>query len=269
MSDESFMLMAGSDPKTMLRYWAKGPKDIMLLHGMLAHSYWWHWVVREWELSERVFAPDFTGMGKSSWRKKYSLIDHVHEVARYITTPSWIVGHSYGGVVAYGVAVVYPEKVKGVVMVDSPLQAWNENYKSSQSLRFFRPREYEDLETMKQSFVLIPEQPFVSEEIKAQIFHRSYVQTPSGLYRWSFDPTLMRYLVEEKDSDLLYQASSIPMLYIQAENSPLSQRDDFHYLARWAKRLDHITIPGAYHAALLDQPIVLQSIITDWISSQH
>ena len=251
-----------------VRQWSEGFKDIMLLHGILAHSYWWTWVVHDWHLVSRAVAPDFSGMGRSHWRKSYTMWDHIQEIGQLIPHPMWIIGHSYGGLIAYGLSVAFPDKIKGVIMVDSPLMAWNAHYTISESMPIFHARKYEDSDTMKKSFMLIPQQPFPCQDMKNDLFHHSIYQHRDGTFRWLFDPDMIKFLYANKDAGVLHNVSYCPMLYIAAEYSSFSQHDDRHHLFQYAQHIDYITLPNTHHAILLDAPQLLQKIITEWIMEQ-
>ena len=60
------------------------------------------------------------------------LIHHLQQAK----TPVWGVGHSLGGVLHYHAATLHPELYKGLVLLDSPVQAWPDRVVISLAKRF-------------------------------------------------------------------------------------------------------------------------------------
>lgn len=261
----STLSRGGWDIRVASRTWGEGSKDICLVHGLLAHGYWWSWFARSNEWSGRMVALDLSGMGHSQWRDSYSLLEHAHEVAMQMDRPMWLIGHSYGGMVCYLVSVMYPEKVKGLVMIDSPLQAWAEpDLQQSYSRSFPKPKIYADKNDMYKAFVLLPSQPFPSESLKQELFLESICEVPLG-YRWLFDPVLMRYVSSYGGLGELRQPIKVPMCYVAGELSALSKKADEGALLHWVPHGDFFVMPEAYHAVLLDQPLGLRQLIMRWM----
>lgn len=263
------------DTSTMVRTWAQGsPKDICLVHGFFAHSYWWTWMMQDWSMQERVWAPDLRGMGHSRWSDVYSLQLHVASIAQQITSPTWLVGHSYGGIVCYSLSVLYPEKVKGLIMIDSPLKAWRDVADQLDNRRYHVIRtEYTDINKMKQAFVLMPKQEFRSKEMKDDLFIHSITKDDNGALRWLFDPKVVSFIYSYRNLDqeigLIHRNCLKPILYIGAEHSDFSLPSDYGLLQKYAPHVDFVTIPHAFHAVMLDEPQVLQATIDTWIRAQQ
>lgn len=100
---------------------------IVLLHGNPLSSRVWRKVMPELQGSGRVLAPDLIGMGNSGKPESaYRFGDH----ARYLD--AWfealalrdvvLVGHDWGGVLALDWARRYPERVRGVVVLETLLE---------------------------------------------------------------------------------------------------------------------------------------------------
>lgn len=79
-----------------------------------------------------VCALDLRGNGKSGWvTGQYRLEDFTEDgvsFLRSLIAPAVLVGHSIGGVVALMVAARYPDKVKAIIIEDSPLTI--DNYRN-------------------------------------------------------------------------------------------------------------------------------------------
>ncbi|MFC0215754.1 alpha/beta fold hydrolase [Paenibacillus chartarius] len=101
-------------------------EPVLLLHG--GSSRWQSFEGLIPYLSDyHVFAPDLRGHGKSDRApdKSYRLEDYVEDIAAFIDEvigqPPLIYGHSLGGMIALLLGAWYPERVKAILVGDSPI----------------------------------------------------------------------------------------------------------------------------------------------------
>jgi pimeloyl-ACP methyl ester carboxylesterase len=130
MSQERFF-DTGKVKINYLDYGSASAEPLVMLHGGA-----WRW--QEYlslipSLSQRwhIYAMDLRGNGRSGWvPEHYRLEDFTEdtvEFVRQMNTPAVLIGHSIGGVIALMAAARCPEKVKALIVEDSPLTL--ENYK--------------------------------------------------------------------------------------------------------------------------------------------
>jgi len=108
-------------------YWDGGAGDpVVLLHGMGMAGLWvWNEQAPALVHSHRVIIPDLLWFGgSSSTRKDYSLAHQATAVLALMAHLGLsrvdLVGLSYGGIVAYGVAASGSTRIRSLVLVDSP-----------------------------------------------------------------------------------------------------------------------------------------------------
>lgn len=101
-------------------------EPLLLLHG--GSSRWQSFEGLLADLNEyHVFAPDLRGHGKSDRdpEKRYRMEDYVEDIAAFIGEvigrPPVIYGHSLGGMVALLLGAWYPDRVKAILVGDSPI----------------------------------------------------------------------------------------------------------------------------------------------------
>ncbi len=122
---------AGKVEINYLEYGPVSAEPLVMLHGGA-----WRWqeflslipgLSRRW----RIYALDSRGNGGSGWVPgQYRLEDFTEdtvEFVRQLKAPAVLVGHSIGGVIALMTAERLPEKVKALVIEDSPLTLDNYN----------------------------------------------------------------------------------------------------------------------------------------------
>jgi len=100
-----------------------GP-SVILLHGF--PEFWYSWRKQIPALADvgyRVIAPDLRGYNESSKPRgieAYKLTEVVRDIAGLIEEPCAVVGHDWGGAVAWLLAMTRPELVSKLVILNSP-----------------------------------------------------------------------------------------------------------------------------------------------------
>lgn len=99
---------------------------VILLHGYPQDWYEWHEVMPR--LAERftVIAVDLRGIGGSevttSGYDAATLAEDIHSLVRHLELSRvYLAGHDIGGMVAYAYARMYPEDLRGAMILDVPL----------------------------------------------------------------------------------------------------------------------------------------------------
>ncbi|KAJ8439756.1 hypothetical protein Cgig2_009580 [Carnegiea gigantea] len=115
----------------------EGP-PIVLIHGFGASAFHWRYNIPELSKRYKVYAVDLLGFG---WSEKAiieydsmvwmdQVVDFLKEVVK---EPAVVVGNSLGGFTALAVAASLPEKVTGVVLLNSAGQFGDANPKAAES----------------------------------------------------------------------------------------------------------------------------------------
>ncbi len=97
---------------------------VVLLHGFLENKTMWDAYVTELSKRNRIITIDLLGHGKTESLGYIQTMeenaDVVHEVlSKLRIRKAFLVGHSMGGYVALAFAELYPEKMKGLVLLNS------------------------------------------------------------------------------------------------------------------------------------------------------
>ena len=125
--ERSFVTVEGAQIET-LAWGERGKPGLILLHGGAAHADWWSFIAPFFARERRVVAPTFSGMGRSDWRPAYDFrqfVREAREAARaagaYEAGPPAVVGHSFGGRIAIGLAHDFGDELDAALMVDPPI----------------------------------------------------------------------------------------------------------------------------------------------------
>src|SRR5262249_12001281 len=102
-----------------------GP-PVILIHGWTQAWNTWRSTLETFQNRYRMYAPDLWGFGESTKaRESFEVSDFIELIPQFmdalgiIKVP--IMGHSMGGTTALGVALKYPDRVKKVAVVGSPI----------------------------------------------------------------------------------------------------------------------------------------------------
>ena len=101
-------------------------KPVLLIHGYCGNAYNWEDVFDELSRNFRVIVPDLPGFGKSACpdkSEKTTMIWYANLLAEFLdeinVSQAVVVGNSMGGSIAGWLAILHPEKVEKLVLVDS------------------------------------------------------------------------------------------------------------------------------------------------------
>lgn len=101
-------------------------QPLLLLHGLSARWQAFTPLIGDLVQFGPITAMDFRGHGKSDRTPgQYKIKDYVSDTASYfnreVREPVVVIGHSLGGMVGLQLAMMYPQKVRAVIVGDSPL----------------------------------------------------------------------------------------------------------------------------------------------------
>jgi pimeloyl-ACP methyl ester carboxylesterase len=101
-------------------------RPVILLHGWLGSWGLWQETMAYLGHYYRTYALDFWGFGESGKKREtYAVQDFVALVVQFMDqlgiVEAPLVGHSMGGTVSLSVAIQYPERVRKVVVIGSPI----------------------------------------------------------------------------------------------------------------------------------------------------
>ena len=122
---------------TKISYTDQGKGSVVvLLHGFLENSTMWNAFVPVIDKRNRVITIDLLGHGTTDCigyvHSMEDQADMVHAVLQHLKIRKAIlIGHSMGGYVALAFAELYPENIKGLVLLNSTSRADNEERKTN------------------------------------------------------------------------------------------------------------------------------------------
>ncbi len=256
-------------------------RPVVFLHGNPTYSYLWRNVIPHVEPLARCLAPDLIGMGDSGKAPagSYRFVDH----ARYLD--AWfealgirdavLVGHDWGGALAFYWAQRNPERVRGLVYMETivmPL-TWDDWPQAARRIfQGFRSAEGERL--------VLDENLFVERVLPGSIL-RGLTPAEMERYRRPYQrredrlPVLAwpRELpIEGQPADVVaivegyarwLQQSPLPKLFINAEPGAILTGRQRDFCRTWPNQRE-VTVPGV-HFVQEDSPHEIGQAIADFL----
>jgi pimeloyl-ACP methyl ester carboxylesterase len=265
--------------RLQVRVWPGDGPPLMLLHGGMAHSGWWHGVGPALASSCRPFAFDRRGHGESDWAdtERYGWhrdIADVEAVMRELDPGPWVLaGHSQGGLLAVEVAAAGRVPLAALVLVDVPLEPRSPALRrTGRALRRMPQIHYATIEDAVRRFQPFPPRHRIPGEELRRLAEESFRPTPDGRCTSRFHWQRFQADGEVEDEHPLDDFAgglariTSPTLVLRgAESTILSER---HYseMVRRIPDARGVEIPDATHNIHAEQPAAVASAIGEFLA---
>jgi pimeloyl-ACP methyl ester carboxylesterase len=256
-----------------------GRRGLVFVHGGGAHSHWWTHIAARFAEEFRVVAIDLSGHGDSDHRDEYALEQWTEEVvavadAGGIDGPPVVVGHSMGGFVTVATAARHGDRVKGVVVCDSPVTAPDPEVESFRLKEAFgKPRTYASIEDGLSRFRTVPPQEHYLDYVIDHVARQSLKRVGDG-WQWKFDRRIFEQFAHGMRGIALPYLQQVHVRFALLRSecglvTPDIGASMYEALGRVAPVIE---LPEAGHHAMLDQPLVLltalRTLLADWDHSE-
>ncbi|MFV8341379.1 alpha/beta fold hydrolase [Flavobacterium sp. XS2P39] len=194
---------------------------IVLLHGFLENKGMWNFYIPEFAKKNRVITIDLLGHGESECLSYVQTMEDNAEAVQAVLSELRIrkaifVGHSMGGYVALAFAELYPENIKGLVLLNSTSTADSEERKINRDRA---------IKAVKQSFMNFVSLSIVNlfsesnrDRLSSEIesVKKEALKTPLQGIVASLEGMKIR-----KDREVLLHLTPYPKLLILGEKDPV------------------------------------------------
>ena len=241
---------------------------LLFVHGNGGHANWWDFIAPSFIDHFCVCAIHLAGMGNSGSRSGYSFDSYARDLMAVAADVGFhkditIVGHSMGGVVTLRAAENYPDQVKRIIIIDTPLifkrnDDASEQHKPPAPVRHdFHRKYYPDFETALQRFRLIPLQECKNQFLVDHVGRHSIKQFPQG-WSWKFDDGIYNHFQSGGRPPVYIEKILCPMAYLYGDDSALVPQAVVPDMVDLLKNKGPIyEVKGAHHHVMLDEPLQL------------
>ena len=233
---------------------------MVLLHGFLENQHMWQVSIPEFSKKHRVITIDLLGHGQTEslgyLHTMEDQADMIHDVLSHLRIRKAVfVGHSMGGYIALAFAELYPEFMKGLVLLNSTSRADNEERKTN------RDRAIKAVKKDYTAFVRLSIANLFSENKRDVLIETiekvklEALKTPLQGIVAALEGMKIR-----KDREVLLHFSQYPKLLILGEKDPV---------LNYAENRDQIentnvflvTLPDGHMSLIENQSEVLKAIV--------
>jgi pimeloyl-ACP methyl ester carboxylesterase len=253
------------------RRWGTSGPGLVLVHGAGAHARWWDPLAPLLAEDHQVVALDLSGHGDSDHRDQYDLTTWGAEIAAVaqqsgLAEPWVAVAHSHGGWASLDCAIHHPERVAGVVVIDSTIRPPHIPNSPTASHRVSAPAVYRDTpEELLGRFRLVPADPWLPQYAAEYVARHSIRQEQDG-WRWKFDPKV--FARPDWGGAELLRGAPCAVAVFRAEHGLIDPEIAQETVDLLGGRGPVITVPAAGHAVILDQPLAVavgvRTVLATW-----
>lgn len=232
---------------------------VVLLHGFLENRTMWHPFVAELEKKYRVITIDLLGHGDTECLGYVHTMEDQADVVHAVLSDLKIrkavfIGHSMGGYIALAFAELYPDNVKGLVLLNSTSRADSDERKTN------RDRAIKAVKQNYMGFIALSIGNLFSEENRERLsddinnVRKEALKTPLQGVIASLEGMKIR-----KDREVLLHFSPFPMLLILGMKDPvLNYQESFDQITDTKVKL--VSFPDGHMSHLENQNELLTSL---------
>ena len=251
-------------------------KPVVLLHGFPESSYSWRKQIPALAAAGfRAIAPDLRGYNESPKPRdveSYKLTHAIGDVVELIErsgAPCALVGHDWGGLIAWYVAMSRPDLVERLAILNIPHPApfLRELRKStSQKLRmtyqiyFQLPLLPELTMPFLLPFLLRRSGRFTREDIRE--YRRQWRKAGALRGMANYYRAIRKFRGELAP---LVRRVELPTLIVWSEGEPVMRPETLDGTDEWAPRLRIAKIAGAGHFVQTDEPEIVNEVLIDFL----
>jgi pimeloyl-ACP methyl ester carboxylesterase len=279
-----------------LHYVSRGDgKPILFLHGFPQFWFLWRHQLEDLGDDHAVYAPDMRGYNLScrpeeveAYRMRHLLRDLVGLVEALDLAPLTLVGHDWGGIVAWAFALKYPEMLERLVIIDGPPPfTWNRDLRESPKqrdavnymLEFSKPSPEPEEMLAGNDFSLMDDlmrriggRGAQLSDAERAVYHEAWSQ-PGALrgglnyYRAARmgEQVAAGGVPEEYASKITSRTVSVSTLVIWGENDAALLPSLTRGLSEWVPRLRVEIVRDAGHWVPYERPEVVNSLIREFV----
>lgn len=238
---------------------------IVLLHGFLENQWMWDGFVASFSKKYRIITIDLLGHGQTEClgyvHSMEENADMVHAVLSELRIRKAIfVGHSMGGYVALALAELYPETIKGLVLLNSTSRADSEERKKN------RDRAIVAVKQNYTNFIRLSITNLFSENNRERLISEienvkiAALKTPLQGIVASLEGMKIR-----KDREVLLHFAPFPVLLILGKQDPvLNYEETKEQIENTPTQL--VSLPDG-HMSHIENAVALEKVLLDYFKT--
>ncbi|KAA3610970.1 MAG: alpha/beta fold hydrolase [Calditrichaeota bacterium] len=238
---------------------------IIILHGILGSGRNWHTAAKILAANHRVIVPDLRNHGRSPHSDMHRIAGMVDDVIslqqQTQASPSILLGHSMGGLIACEVAFQSSMTVQALIVVDITPRSHRGDV-----IKILTAMKNIDLSSIKNKNEVDEKlSPSIPDPIIRQFILTNL--STDGEFKWRVNlPALYDYLIDMRAySPAPSNVYNGPALFLRGERSDYIQQADEKIIQQHCPQAEIVTIPNAGHWVHYDNLPALVSEVKSFI----
>jgi esterase len=238
-------------------------KPLIVLHGLLGSLRNWHSVSQKLADHFQVVAVDLPNHGRSPHRAHMDYPGLAADLADFIQTHhlarAQVLGHSMGGKVAMQLALLHPQLIDRLIVVDISPRAYSRRFdRVFAALLSLDPHAFQTRKELEESLA-----GPIPDLATRRFLLNNLARDPAGGYRWKIGLHEIHHnyphLAEALSVGHPFQG---PALFIRGEQSDFLVEADLILIRRWFPHAQLHTVPRARHLIHTENPeVFLQAVL--------
>ena len=243
---------------------------VVFCHGLFGQGKNWTQIAKQLAGSHRVLLVDMPNHGRSDWTEHFDYADAAEAVAAVLTEPVALVGHSMGGKIAMLVALLHPDLVERLCVVDVAPVPYAHHDEFRRYLDAMIGLDLEALERRDQADDALRE-AVPSDTVRTFLLQN--LRRDGDGWRWQANLELLRKDLpvlggwpEDRIADVApYEG---PVLWVGGADSPYITDDHAPAMDRLFPRNRRVTVKGAGHWVHSEQPQVFTEVLRRFVDAR-
>ena len=240
-------------------------KNIVLIHGFLENHKMWNYLVDQLKATHNVLVLDLLGHGKSDGLCDVHTMEQQAQMINRLMLEkeimqATVIGHSMGGYVSLAFAELFPEKLSGLILLNShPFSDGEEKKKA-------RERAIKTVEANYLAYIKAAIPSFFAPDnrnrYKKQI--EKLVAEASQMKPENIIAALKGMMLRKDRSELFCSRSGYPKMWVVGKKDPLIDPEKIMELAERCKEVDYIELSEGHMSYVenkKEMPVVIGNFL--------
>jgi len=244
---------------------------ILCLPGLTRNSKDFHRLARRLSPARRIVCPDYRGRGRSDYAtdpKSYHPVVHINDIRHLMAVEGLhhvvVIGTSFGGFLAMGMALAVPSVLRAVVLNDVGPEVSEAGLSRIMDYVGRDNPQPDWASAVAETKRLFATLSLKTDEEWLGSARATWREGEDGLLHFDWDTRLAGAVSRarrELDSWSLFRGiSRIPVLTVRGELSDVLSPDTMQHMAREHPDLIFVTVPGCGHPPSLSEAIAVEAL---------
>lgn len=243
---------------------------VVFCHGLFGQGKNWTAIAKAFAAHHRVTLVDMPDHGQSPWSERFDYVAAAGQVADLLSSddPVTLIGHSMGGKIAMLVALLHPDLVARLAVVDVAPVPYDHSEEFTGYINAMRAIDLETLERRNEADEALRQavpnpmvRGFLLQSLRREDTHWAWRLNLELLGR---DLDLITGWPEKRLTDVA--AYDGPVLWVGGERSPYVKPDYVEAMDRLFPRNRRVTVKGAGHWVHSEQPEVFIEVLRRFLN---